>query len=153
MDVRCSDSKGAVEHTCCKNKPITGPSGLILPVFPHKGVARIAFASPARHDGADQNRDRHSSQYEEEADLGNGRQRAVHVHDDEGRHPGECEIYDENLPPLVCVAIVEETIHGYDLVGEDGGNGRGAKEPAQEVPPVVLSLASSFCKTNEACSR
>jgi hypothetical protein len=31
---------------------------------------------------------------------------------------------------------MEETIHGYDLIGEDGGDGCGAEEPAKKVPPV-----------------
>lgn len=90
-----------------------------MPIFPHERVASIAFSSPARHDGAHQYCDEHSSENQEKTDLGDGWKRAVHVHDNEGGQPREYEVYDKDLPPLVCVSFMEETVHGNDLVGED----------------------------------
>jgi hypothetical protein len=36
---------------------------------------------------------------------------------------------------------MKKTIHGYYLIRENGGNGRGTKEPAQEVPPIDVVVS------------
>lgn len=64
-DVRRSNSESAVEHACHEDKTIVAPARPVLPFSPNECIARIALASPARHDGADQNRDEDSSQDEE----------------------------------------------------------------------------------------
>jgi hypothetical protein len=95
----------------------------------------MSFARPAWHDGAYKDCDEDARQNQEQAQLCDRRERAVHEHDDEGGDPSDHEVYNEHLPSLVFIPIVEEAVHGDYLVGEDGRYGCGAEEPAEEVPP------------------
>lgn len=127
---RCSHGECAVEHASNENEAIAAPSRLVLPVFPYKGASGIAFACCARHDSTDKYCDEDAGQDEEQADFSDCGQSAVHEHNDEGRQPCHDQVDDEDLPALVEVAVVEETVHGYYLVGEDGRDGCGAEKPA-----------------------
>lgn len=82
--LRSSNSERAIEHTGDENKAVTSPARLVRPLFPDKRAARVAFTSLTRHDCAHKNCDCDTSEDEEQAELGDGWQRAIHVHDDEG---------------------------------------------------------------------
>lgn len=135
--VRCANRVCTVQHAGAEDEAVTAPASLVLPFLPNKGVACIAFAGRRRHDGAHQHCDEASSEDEEESDIGQSRQSSVGEHDDGSRQPRVDEIHDEDVPALVRVSWVEQTIHTDDLVGEDGRHGCGAKEPAKEVPPTI----------------
>jgi hypothetical protein len=83
-------------------------------------VTRVTFTCPTRHDSTNQDCNEDTSQDQEQADLGDCGQPTVHKHYDECRQPCTSEVYDEDVPPLVCVSLVEEAVHGDDLIREDG---------------------------------
>jgi hypothetical protein len=136
MSLRCSNSKCSVEHTSAENEAVTSPASLVLPVFPYEVAARISLSCSAGHDGTDQDGDEDTSQDQKQADLCDGGKGAVHEHDDRGRYPCHDEVYYEDVPSLIFISIVEETVHGDDLIGENGRDRCSAEEPTEEVPPV-----------------
>ena len=90
----------------------------------------MTIAGLRRHDGANQDGNENARENQEQANVGYGRQGAVGEHDDKTGKPGDDEVYDEDVPAFVGVPFMEETVHADNLVGEDGGDGSGAKDPA-----------------------
>lgn len=141
--VGCAYSKCSIKHACNEDKAIAAPTRLVLPVLPHERTARVALASPAGHDGAYKNGDKHTTQNQAQADLGDGRKTPIKKHDDGGRDPCHDEVDDEDMPALEFITPMKQSVHGDDLIREDGGNGCGAEEPAEEVPPVQTKVSGS----------
>lgn len=77
----------------------------------------IALACPRRHDCADHDGDEAASEDEDEAYISEGRESAVGVHDDKGRHPCVDEVHNEDMPAFKGVVWVEQAPHTDDLVG------------------------------------
>lgn len=131
-----------IKHPHTKHQPIALPPSLILPLLPHKRAGRMSLAAQflRRHDSAHHDSDKHAQQYQDESNIGDDRQCAVGKHDEKAARPVYNQKRHEDVPALVDVIGMEEAVHGYDLVGEDGAHAGRVKDPSTQTNNVSMDV-------------
>lgn len=100
-------------------------------------------ASFRGHDGTHDNGDENARNDEEAPQDFNFRQGAIGEQDGSAADPAAEEVGDEDVPGVGLEVGVECGVHGNHLVAEDGGDGGGAEDPGEEVPPAGEEAAGA----------
>ncbi len=95
------------------------------------------------HDGTHNNGDENAHNDEEAPQDFDFRQRTVGEKDGSAADPAAEEVGDKDMPGVGLEVGVECGVHGDHLVAEDGGDGGGAEDPGEEVPPAGEEAAGA----------
>lgn len=138
-----ADGVGTIEHTSDKHEAVARVAGLVRPVVPDKGIGGVSRAIFGGHDGTYDNGDEDTGDDEEAPQDFDFRQRTVGEEDGSAADPAAEEVGDKDMPGVGLEIGVEGGVHGDNLVTEDGGDGGGAEDPGEEVPPAGEKAAGT----------
>jgi hypothetical protein len=98
--VRGPDGKCTVQHTSEKDKPVAGVPGLIAPVAPDRGAARVAFAGRRWHDEADHDSHEPDAHTHCGTRIGNSWEDALAEENNGADRPRDTEKGNEDVPSV-----------------------------------------------------
>lgn len=104
----------AIQHTGQERDP-TAPAGLIVPITPYKGVARVLFWHRRNHDDGYQP----ANDDQNQSSLLQSRDKPVAEDDKSTAHPRNDQVGDVDHPRLDDEVWMENSIHLHGDVGEN----------------------------------